>query len=100
MAAKTKKDKLLALQQERPDISVEEAAELAECTVGYAKRILEAKAAAFTGEICSWGLKIGVKPDQLNDWYDLVIESFQNPRALILFKERYAKKHHLTLEEV
>lgn len=84
--AKSKKDLILEAAKQQPNITPEEAAEVAECTIAYAKRILAAEQEKLNSDIAAMGLKAGLKPEELEDWRKWVIDTLTNPRAIVTFR--------------
>lgn len=92
--AKSKKDILLELHKSQPDITPEIAAEKAECTVAYAKRILAAEQEKMNNDIVLIGQKLGIRTEELQDWYNWVVSSLSNPNSIKCFHdyEAYQKR--------
>lgn len=93
--AKSKKDIILELKKQEPDISAEKAADLAQCTLAYAKRILTQTAAKYNSDICELGRKIGITDEEMDDWYDWLVKSLSNPRAASCFRSTIEHKKYL-----
>lgn len=95
MAKKNKRDILLELRQAQPDITPEAAAEKAECTLAYAKRILAAEQEKMNSDIMELGRKLGLREDELQDWYDWIVKSLSNPRAVKCFRDTVLHQKYL-----
>lgn len=93
--AKSKKDTIIELLKKQPNISAEDAAAAADCTLAYAKRILTQTAAKYDSDICNLGKKIGVTDEEMDAWYDWIVKSLSNPRALSCFRSTEDHKRYL-----
>lgn len=98
MAAKTKKEIILELKKQNPNLTPEEAAEAVPCTLSYAKRILEAEAALYNNEIIQIGREIGIGEKYLKEWYDWIIYSMRGENAKEIFRKYLECKKNIIME--
>ena len=98
MAAKTKKELILELKKQNPNLTPEEAAEAVSCKLPYAKRILEAEAALYNNEIIQIGREIGIGEDYLKEWHDWIIYSMKGKNAKKIFRDYLEYKRHIIMK--
>lgn len=93
--AKSKKNLILDALKRQPNLTPEEAAEMADCTLPYAKRILAAEREKLNSDIIAMGLKAGLQQEELEDWKEWVIDTLTNPRAIVTFRSFVLHKNYV-----
>ena len=98
MAAKTKKEIILELKKQNPNLTPEEAADAVAWRWSYGKRSVEAEAALYNNEIIQIGREIGIGEKYLKEWYDWIIYSMRGENAKEIFRTYLACKKNIIME--